>query len=53
MYWEITVATAAPAMPNENVTTNKRSSPILSATEIPRKTSGSTEFPILLSALAK
>ena len=50
-YCAITVAAAAPAIPQPSGMTNSRSSPTFSTTDTPRKISGAMEFPMLLSRL--
>ena len=45
MYWDITVASAAPFTPLFNTNTKKRSKAILKIVETPRKAKGTVEFP--------
>ena len=52
-YWAKTVAIAAPAMPHENTSTNKRSSAMFKSADVPRNHSGATEFPTARSRQAK
>ena len=44
-YWEITVASAAPAAPRFNPATNHKSNAIFKTAETARNNSGTTEFP--------
>ena len=50
-YCAMTVAAAAPAIPQPSGITNSKSSPTLSTTDTPRNISGTAEFPMLLSRL--
>ena len=52
-YWEITVASAAPATPRRRPATNHRSSTMFSTAETARNTRGTTEFPRERSREAK
>ena len=52
-YWEITVASAAPATPRPSPATNQRSSAIFRQAEIARKIRGTREFPSERSREAK
>ena len=45
IYWDITVASAAPFTPLFNTNTKKRSKAILIIVETPRKAKGTVEFP--------
>ena len=52
-YCDITVASAAPATPLLNPSTNRKSKPIFKIAETAKNTSGTTELPIDLKNDAK